>query len=136
MAKVEAVKRTKIRRAEFVQLYKEDEEWDAWPNEDDTINKEGHDKGFESENCGEPQKNYKDEKYITNNEWEVALQNFFEQNTVWDFIYLKTLFDQEKYFFLFIVYVVKFTNHGCIEADLGDIGLCHKKQVYYQSTIL
>ena len=54
MANVEAIKRTKIRRAELVQLYKEDKEWDAQPNDDDTVNKEGDSKGYESENYGEP----------------------------------------------------------------------------------
>ena len=40
MAKVEAIKRTKIRRAKRVQLHKENKEWDIWPKDDDIINKE------------------------------------------------------------------------------------------------
>ena len=36
MAKVEAIKRTKNRRAQLVQLYKED----ALPNDDDTVNED------------------------------------------------------------------------------------------------
>ena len=54
MAKVGAIKRTKNRRAELAQLYKEEKEWDALPNDDDT---EGDDSGCESENWGEPWKN-------------------------------------------------------------------------------
>ena len=59
MVKVEAIKRTKNRRAELVQLYKEDQQWDARPNDDDTVNKEGDGKGYKSESCGQPWKNYK-----------------------------------------------------------------------------
>ena len=66
MAKVEAIKRTKNRRAELVQVYKEEKEWDTLPNDDDTVNEEDDDKGYEPENCGEPWKNYKGEKYFTN----------------------------------------------------------------------
>ena len=62
--KVEAIK--KNRRAELLYLYIEDKEWDALPNDDDTFNEED-DEGYEPENCGEPWKNYKDEKYVTNN---------------------------------------------------------------------
>ena len=47
MAKVEAIKRTKNWRAELVHLYKEEKEWDALPNDDDT---EKLDSGYESEN--------------------------------------------------------------------------------------
>ena len=49
MANVEPIKRTKIRRAELVQLYKEEKEWDALPNDDDTVNEED----YESKNWGE-----------------------------------------------------------------------------------
>ena len=73
MAKVEAIKRTKIRRAQLVQLYKENKEWDARPNDNDIVNEEDDEKGYESENCGEPWKYYKDEKYITNKELELVL---------------------------------------------------------------
>ena len=73
MAKVEAIKRTKNRRAELVQAYKEDKEFNDRPNDDDI---EEDDSGYESENWGEPWKNYKDEKYITNKELEIVLQNF------------------------------------------------------------
>ena len=55
-------------------LYKEDKEWDAQPNNDYTINDEDDDMGYESENCGEPRKNHEDEKYITNKELEFVLQ--------------------------------------------------------------
>ena len=51
-----------------MQLYKEDKEWDAQPNDDDTVNEGDDDKGYESENCGELWKNYKDKKYITKTE--------------------------------------------------------------------
>ena len=78
MAKVEAIKRTKNGGPELVQSYKEEREWDALPDDDDTVNNED-DSGYESENCGEPWKNYKDEKYITNNELEIVLRYFFEK---------------------------------------------------------
>ena len=64
MAKVEAIKRTKIRRAELVQLYKEDKEWDAWPNKDDTVNKEDDDKP-------------------PNTELEAILRNFLKNVQCW-----------------------------------------------------
>ena len=47
MAKVEAIKRTKNQRAELMQLYKEDKELNAMPNDDDTINEEDDNKGYE-----------------------------------------------------------------------------------------
>ena len=37
-----------------MQLYKEDKEWDAQPNDDDTVNEEDDNKGHESKNCSEP----------------------------------------------------------------------------------
>ena len=58
MAKLEAITRTKNRRAELVKSYKEYKEWDAQPNNDDL--------GYESEYCSQPWKKYEDEKYITN----------------------------------------------------------------------
>ena len=58
MAKVEAIKRTKNQRAEVVQVYKQDKEQDALPNNDGNVNKED-DSGYESENWGEPWKNTK-----------------------------------------------------------------------------
>ena len=81
MAKVEAIKR------------KEEKELDALPNNDDPINKED-DSGYESENCGEPWKNYKDEKYIINKDLEIIGLT------------------RRIMFFLCIVHVVKLTNHG------------------------
>ena len=72
------------------------EEQDARPNNDETVNKED-DSGYESENWGEPWKNHKDEKYITNNELEIVLQKCFEEITVQDFSYLKTWFNQKKF---------------------------------------
>ena len=62
MVKVEAIKRTKNLRVELVKLYKEDKEWDAQPNVDDTVNDEQDGMGYESENCSEPWTNYEDEK--------------------------------------------------------------------------
>ena len=82
-----------------MQLYKKDKEWNALPNDDDTVNKED-DSAYESENEGDPWKTYKDEKYITNNELEIVLQIFFEENTVWDFSNLKTCYNQEKFVYL------------------------------------
>ena len=60
-------------------------------HDDDTVNEVNNDKGCESENYGEPWKNYKDEKYTSHNELEVVLQNVFEENTVWDFELSKNL---------------------------------------------
>ena len=62
MAKVEAIKRTKHWQAEHGQLYIEDKEWDALPNDDDTVNKKD-DSGYESENWGEPPKLWRWEIY-------------------------------------------------------------------------
>ena len=53
VAEVEAIQRTKIKRAQLVQLYKEDKEWDTWPTDDEIVNKDNDDKGHESEDCGE-----------------------------------------------------------------------------------
>ena len=78
MTKVEAIKRTKNRRAELVQLFKEDKEWHAQPNDDDT---KEDDFGHESENIGHPWKNYEDEKYIRDKELEIVLQKIFKENT-------------------------------------------------------
>ena len=65
LAKIDAIKRTKNPRAELVQAYKEDKEFNDRPNEDS---------GYESEKCDEPWKNlYKDEKYITDKELEIVL---------------------------------------------------------------
>ena len=115
-----------------MQLYKEEKEWDARTNDDDTVNKEDDDIGNESENCGESQKNYKDEKYITNKELELVLQKILEENTVQDFTYLKHWFNQEKSVFTMYCPCVKIHKPWLekedilciIEADLGDIGLC------------
>ena len=52
MAKVEVIKRTKNWRAELVQIYKEEKEWDVLPNDDDTVNEEDDDKGHELESWG------------------------------------------------------------------------------------
>ena len=63
MAKVEAINRTKNRRVDLVKLYKEDKEWYAQPNNDDTVNNDdGDDMGYESENLGKPWKNYENKK--------------------------------------------------------------------------
>ena len=72
----------------MVQLYKEDKELNARPNNDDT---EENDSGFESDNWNEPWKHYEDEKYITNIDLELELQKCFEENTAWDFRSLKNL---------------------------------------------
>ena len=65
-----------------MQLYKEDKQWDARLNNYETTNEEDDDIGYESENCGKPWKNYKDEKYIINKELEHVLQKVLEENTV------------------------------------------------------
>ena len=44
-----------------MQVYKEGKEWDVLPNDDDTVSEED-DSGYESDNWGEPWKNYKDDK--------------------------------------------------------------------------
>ena len=94
MVKVEAIKRTKKRQAKLAQEYKEEKEWDALPNDDDN---EEDGSGNKSENWGEPWINYKHEKYITNKKLEIVLRKSFEENTLWDFSYLKTWFNQENY---------------------------------------
>ena len=73
-----------------MQFYKKYKEWDAWPDNDDTVNEEDDDKGYELENCGEPWKNYEDEKFITNKELELELRKLFRENIVWDLSYRKT----------------------------------------------
>ena len=93
MAKVEAIKRTINQRFELVNSYKEDREQDAQSNDDDTVNDDDNDMGYESENFGQPWKSYEDEIYITNKELELVLRIFFEENIVWDFSYLKTWFN-------------------------------------------
>ena len=133
MAKVEAIKRTKNRRAELVQAYKEDKEFNDRPNDDDI---EEDDSGYESENWGEPWKNYEDEHYIIDKELEIVLQKIFEDNTVWDFSYLKTWFNQEKYVYpmdcpcgkIHKPWLEKENILCIIEADLGEIGLSHKNK--------
>ena len=62
--------------------------------------------------------------------------NFFEDNTVWDFSYLKTWFKQEK--FVFPMYWPCSKTHKpwlekkdvlcIIQANLGEIGLCCKNK--------
>ena len=130
MAKVEAIKRTKNRQAELVRLYREDKELNARPpNNDDT---EEDNSGYESENWGEPWKNYEDEKYVTNND----LRKIFEENALWDFSYLKTWFNQENHVYFMYCPCGKIHKPWLetedilciIEADLGDIGLCHKNK--------
>ena len=96
MAKVEAMKRTKNRQAELMQVYKEERKWYTMPKNDGIVNKED-DAGYESENWGALWKNYKDEKHITNNELEVVFRGNFKENRVRDFSYLKTWFNQEKF---------------------------------------
>ena len=83
MDKVEAILRIKNRRAELVQTYEEDKEFNDRANNDDT---EEDDSGYESGNWGEPWKNYEDVHYITDKELEIILQKIFKENTVWDFV--------------------------------------------------
>ena len=109
MAKVKAIKRTKNWRAELVQLHKKDWEFNDRPNNDDT---EEDDSGYESENWGEPWKNYEDEHYITNKELEIVLRQIFEEYTAWDLRYLNLGLTKRNMFFPFIIHVEKFTNHG------------------------
>ena len=109
MAKVEAIKRTKNQRAELVQAYKVDITLNDMPNDDDT---EEDDSSSESENLGEEWKNYKDINYITDKGLEIVLQKAFEENTVWDFSYLKNGITIRNPFILCIVHVVKLTNYG------------------------
>ena len=99
------------------------------PNDDDT---EEDDSGYESENWGEPWKNYEDEHYITDKELEIILRKIFEENTVWDFTYLKTWFNQENYvhsmYCPYKLWLEKEDILRIIEADLGDYGLCNKNK--------
>ena len=54
MAKADAIEKTKNQRIELVKLYKEDKEWGAQPNNDDTVNDEDDNMGYESENLMKP----------------------------------------------------------------------------------
>ena len=76
-----------------MQAYKANKAFNDMPNDDDT---EEDDSSSESVNLGEEWGNYKDENYITDKELEIVLQKIFEENTVWDFNYLKTWFNQEN----------------------------------------
>ena len=134
MAKVEAIKRNKNRRAELVQAYKADKAFNDMPNNDDT---EEDDSSYESENWSEEWENYKDINYITDKELEVVLRKIFKENTVWDFSYLKTCFNQESY--VYPMYCLCGKIHKpwlekedilcTIEEDLGDYGLCKKNKI-------
>ena len=134
LAKVEAIKRTKNRKAELEQLYKEEKEWDARPNDDSTENED--ESSYVLPNWGEPWKNCKDEKYITNKELEIVLRKFFEENAVWDFSFLKTRFNPEKYVYPMYcpcgkIYKPWLENEQLlsnVKEDLGDVGLCHKNK--------
>ena len=100
-----------------MQLYKEDKEWIALPNDSDTVNEEDDDKAYESENWGESWKNYKDDKYITNNELEVV-----GKKIPCEILVIKKLgLTKRNLFLLYIFHVVKFSNYGW------------KKKIYYTS---
>ena len=55
-----------------MQLFKENKEWNAQPNNHNRVNDENTDMYQKSENCGEPWKNHEDEIYITNKELELV----------------------------------------------------------------
>ena len=85
---------------------------------------------------GEPWKNYKDEKYITNKGLGIVLRKIFKENTEWDLSDLKTWFSQENYVYSMYCpcgkirkpWLEKEDTLCIIEADLGNIGLCHKNK--------
>ena len=118
----------------LVIVYKEEKEWDARPNDDDTEDED--ESSYESENWGEPWKNRKDEEYITDKELEIVLRKFFEENTVWDFSFLKTRFNPEKYVYPMYCPCGKIHKQwlenekllSIVQEDLGDVGLCHKNK--------
>ena len=121
MAKVLAMKRTKNRCNELIKLYKDNKEKDTLPNNDDPVNDEDDDAGFESDNWIVPQKNYEDKKYITNKQLELVLQFFLKKIQSVILVLQKLGLSKRNMFILFIVYVVKFTNHGL------------RKKTYYAS---
>ena len=67
---------------------------------------------------------------------ELVLQNLFEENTVWDFSYLKHWFHQQNY--VYPMYSTWSKIHKpwlekedilcIIEADLGEMWLCYKNK--------
>ena len=67
---------------------------------------------------------------------EIVLQNFFEENTLWDFSYLKTWFNQMKPIYPMYcpcgkIHTPWFEKEDIlciIEEDLGDFGLCHNNK--------
>ena len=64
---------------------------------------------------------------------QLVLKKRVEQNTVWDFSFVKTWFNQEKYFYpmycqcgkIHKTWLEKEDILCIIEADLGEIRLCH-----------
>ena len=67
---------------------------------------------------------------------ELVIRKFFEENTVWDFGFVKTWFNQEKYVYPMYCPCGKIQKQwwekedilSIIEADLGEMGLCHKNK--------
>ena len=133
MAKVEAIKRTKNRRAELVQAYKEQKALNDMANDDDT---EEDDSSSESVYFGEEWDNYNEVNYITDKQLETVLRKIFEENTVWDFSYLKTRFNPDKSIYPMYCPCGKIHKPwleeekilSIIKEDLGDYGLCHKNK--------
>ena len=67
---------------------------------------------------------------------EIVLRNIFEENIVWDFSFLKTWFNQEKFVYsmncpcgkIHKPWLEKVNILCIIGTDLGDYGLCHKNK--------
>ena len=131
MAKVLAMKRTKNRCNELIKLYKDNKEKDTLPNNDDPVNDEDDDAGFESDNWIVPQKNYEDKKYITNKQLELVLQFFLKKIQSGILILQKIRLTKRIMFIPYIVLVkqnqkpwLEKEDLLCIiEEDLGEIGL-------------
>ena len=114
-----------------MKVYKEEKEWDAQPKDDDMVNDENAYMGYESENCGEPCENHEDEIHISKSKLELVLRKNVEENTVWDFSFVKTWCNQEKN--VCPMYCPRVKVHKpwlekedllcIIEEDLGEIGL-------------
>ena len=126
-----------------MQVYKEDKALNDMVNNDDT---EEDDSSSESVYLGEEWGNYNDVNYITDKDLVIVLQKIFEENTVWDFSYLKTWFNQEKLVYpmycpcgkIHKPWLEKEDILSIIEDNLGDYGLCNKSKFekeYHSLTI-
>ena len=74
-------------------LFKEDKEWNACVNDDDTVNDEEDNKGYESDNWIIPLTKSEDEIFVTNKKLELVSQFFLKKIHYGILAFLKTQFD-------------------------------------------